>query len=490
MLNRFSDPLPPPKNNALPLYLQVYQSIRALILSGELQSGNRLPSTRHLAASWQVSRATVNEAYRLLIEEGFLITRRGAGTFVSDALISLIEKQKDATGILQLTNWGERAPKRREQESYRWETRPLIDFGFGRSYPHIFPYDIWRQMLGRYLSTDDVMLSRYGSVAGFMPLRQAIAAYVQLHRGVNCEPEQVVIVNGAQQALDLLSRLFIETGDTIIMESPGYVDAYELFQAHGANIVPIPVDQHGLPVDKLPTSAKPKLVFITPSNQFPKGGTMPAQRRLALLAWAEKKNAFIVEDDYDGPLRYQGHPLAAMQGIDPFGRVIYLGTFSKVLFPALRLAYVILPKPLLPSFVRVKRLIDRGSPTLTQAAVADFMLEGHFVRHLSKLRTLYGEVRQRLETAVSQNLGNHVQFVKEPAGLHLMLYLAPHIDEAAFITAAAEAGVRLSAGAPYHFHKPVPPSVLLGFSQLSHDEITEGVAILRTLLVDDQWRKA
>lgn len=217
---------------------------------------------------------------------------------------------------------------------------------------------------------------------------------------------------------------------------------------------------------------------------------MPASRRLALLNWANRHNSYIIEDDYDGPLRYKSHPLSALQSIDPDNRVIYLGTFSKVLFPALRLAYVVVPKPLLKEFIRIKRLIDRGAPTLTQAAVADFMVEGHFVRHLRRLRSLYGAVRNDMVTAVSQQLGDYVSFVEEPAGLHLMLYLNPPLNENDVIIRAAAAGVRLSAGAPFHFHQPVPASILLGFSQLTRDEILEGVSILSEVLAEREVHTA
>lgn len=470
------------KNNAAPLYLQIYQQIRAQILQGNLPPSTKLPSSRQLAAQCGVARETVKEAYQLLIAEGFLQTATGSGTFVTSGLsISSFNKAENhETRPLPLTHWAQRIGSGRANSSYK--TRPLIDFGFGRSYPHLFPYDIWRRLLSRYLSTDDMMLSRYGSVAGFLPLREAIATYVTQHRGVVCQPHQIVVVNGAQQAFDLLARLFIEPNDMVVVESPGYPDAYELFEAHGAYLLPIGVDDKGLPVENLPTDAAPKLLFITPSNQFPRGGAMPAERRLALLAWAKQQNCFIIEDDYDGALRYNGRSLSALQGIDPYEKVIYLGTFSKVLFPALRLAYIVLPEPLVTPFLKAKRIVDRGAPTLTQAAVSDFMTEGHFVRHLRQLRQLYGDLRKELVTVVTTHLGHHVRFSAEPAGLHLMLYLNESIHEAQLVQQLEEAGVHVTAGNPFHFIKPAPPSILLGFSKLSKDEINEGLAEMKKLL--------
>lgn len=472
------------KKNLLPLYLQLYYHIRENILTGRWSPGMRLPSSRQMAHEWQMARETVKEAYELLQAEGFVVTKQGAGTFVSEQLAPLdLQTAVSRSSPLPLTSWGQHfTPSKRKPVPTASGNRPFIDFGFGRSFPHIFPYDIWRRLLGRYLSTDDMMLSQYGSVAGFYPLRQAIAAYVTEHRGVVCDAEQVVVVNGAQQALDLLARLFIEPGSSIILESPGYTDAYELFQAHQADVIPIPVDNHGLPVEKLPENLSPKLLFITPSNQFPRGGAMPAERRLNLLRWAEQRNAFIIEDDYDGALRYNGRPLSALQGIDPYQRVIYLGTFSKVLFPALRLAYVVLPPQLVEPFVKIKQLIDRGAPTLTQAAVADFMLEGHFVRHLRHLRHQYGELRQQMITAVETHLDGLVEFSSEPAGLHLLLYINNKINERKLIKDALKAGVRVSPGAQFHFESSPPPSILLGFSQLSQAEIDQGIRQLGPLI--------
>ena len=473
----------PNKNNAAPLYLQIYLQIRGLILNGTLSSGAKLPSSRALATQCQVARETVKEAYDLLQAEGFVESRKGAGTFVKASLPVRLQPEKDDLAHkLPLTKWAQNTKRLTTPLALPYGQRPFIDFRFGRSFPHIFPYDVWRKMLSRYLSTDDMMLSRYGSVAGFLPLREAIASYITHHRGVICQPEQIVVVNGAQQALDLLGRLFIDPGDSVVMESPGYTDAYELFQAHGATIVPIPVDDQGLPVEKLPDTLLPKLLFVTPSNQFPHGGAMPAERRLKLLEWAQQRNAYIIEDDYDGALRYKGRPLSALQGIDTQGRVIYLGTFSKVLFPALRLAYIVLPEKLLNPFLQAKRIIDRGAPTLTQAAVADFMAEGHFVRHLRQLRQHYSGLRQQFVTAVHHHLGAQVHFSAEPAGLHLMLYLKRTLDEAKIVQLAAKEGVYISPGRPFHFEKPPPPSLLLGFSKINQTEMNNGLRLLQEVL--------
>jgi GntR family transcriptional regulator/MocR family aminotransferase len=458
-------------------YRQVYRRLRDAILSGELSPGARLPASRKLAREVGVARITVVRAYEQLAAEGFVESRVGAGTFVAvDPAAAGLAEAKTAAFNPTLTEWGKQAlslsrPPERAAES----ARPEIDFGFGRSFAELFPYDVWRRLLGRYLSTDDAMLSRYGSAAGFYPLRSAVADYLVRARGVRCTTEEVVIVSGAQQALDILCRLLLAPGEEVLVETPGYRDAFALFRLHRARLVGLPVDNQGLPVDRIPARCRARLAFVTPTHQFPKGGTMPLARRLALLEWAREQGAMVIEDDYDGDLRYGGGSLAALQGLDNDGRVIYLGTFSKVLFPALRLGYLVLPSSLAAPFARAKDLVDRGAPTLTQAAVADFLAEGHFERHLRHLRQLYGQKRATLVQALEANLSGRVRYSPVAAGLHVMLFAEPGVDEARLVREAAARGVRVYAGAPYHLERPAPPSVLLGYSGLGEAEIIEGV---------------
>jgi GntR family transcriptional regulator / MocR family aminotransferase len=470
------------ESSPVPLYRQLYNQLRDRILGSDLEPGSQLPATRTLAGALGVARVTVQQAYDQLAAEGYVRSKRGAGTFVVETLPPVpVEKEPF---VPQLAPWGKRVartavPPARSQRSGSGD---FIDFGFGRSFPHIFPYDVWRRLLGRYLSTDDVMLSRYGSVAGFDPLRVAIASYLRRWRGVRCATEQVVIVNGLQQALDILARLLLQQGDNVLVESPGYTDAFTLLQVHGARLVPLPVDDQGFPVEAIPAEIPARLAFVTPTNQFPRGGAMPLARRLALLQWAEAHHAMVLEDDYDGALRYEGRPLAALQGLDERGHVVYLGSFSKVLFPALRLGYVVLPKPLLGPFVQAKGIVDRGAPTLTQAAVADFMNEGYFDRHLRRLRRVYGRRRRILVDALRTDLPCPVDFSSEPAGLHVSLTLDPGYDEVAVIEAAAAAGAGVYPGATYHLENDPPPSILLGFSGLDEHQLREGVRRLATAL--------
>lgn len=473
-------------NSTTPLYRQIYQQIREQILSGRLLPGSRLPPSRQVAQRYHLARQTVTAALEQLHIEGFISTRTGSGTFVNSQLPDSPPPTAPATPAL--STWGQRLIKqqlsatsdasRRTQQT----TTAEIDFGFGRTFATIFPYDIWRRLLARYLSTDDALLSRYGSAAGFEPLREAVASHVSAMRGVVCTAEQIVIVNGIQQALDILSRLLINEGDELLIETPGYTNAFRMFQAYGAQLQPIAVDDDGFDPAQIPAASQARLVFVTPSNQFPYGGNMPLSRRLALLQWAQSHNALILEDDYDGELRYDGYPLTSLQSLDQDGRVIYLGTFSKVLFPALRLGYVVLPDVLQEPFLQAKQLMDRGAPTLTQAAVADFMAEGHFERHLRRLRQEYGERRRAMSAALQAQLGDLVTYSRDPAGLQILLYLPADCKEQRVIKRAAEYGVAVYAGAPYHLQTPPPPSILLGFTGLSAAEITIGVERLATVI--------
>jgi GntR family transcriptional regulator/MocR family aminotransferase len=461
-----------------PVYRRVYRKLLEAILSGELSPGSRLPASRQLARELGVARVTVVRAFEQLAAEGFVVSRVGAGTFVAAGLDAVRRSQEYEPRAFrpQMTEWATRVViPDRGHERLVDSTRPEIDFGFGRSFAESFPYDVWRRLLGRYLSTDDAMLSRYGSAAGFSPLRQAVADYLGRARGVRCTPEEVVIVSGAQQAIDILSRLLLNPGDEVLVETPGYRDAFALFRLHRALLVGLPVDDQGLPVHRIPDDCRARLAFVTPTHQFPKGGTMPLARRLALLEWARSRGAVVIEDDYDGDLRYGGGSLAALQGLDEDGRVVYLGTFSKVLFPALRLGYLVLPPALAGPFARAKDLVDRGAPTLTQAAVADFLAEGHFERHLRHLRQLYGEKREILSRALDEHLDGRVHYSPVAAGLHVMLFAEPGVDEARLVEEAAARGVRVYAGAPYHLERPAPPSMLLGFSGLDEVDIVEGV---------------
>ncbi len=465
--------------DAPPLQEQLYQLVRAQIVQGQLPGGTQLPPSRALARAYGLARVTVTAAYNQLQAEGYVMARSGAGTFVvpltpTPAVLhpALPRLTPWAQAALRSSADGELGPAGRRLE---------MDFGFGRSASHPFPFAIWRRLLARHLSSDESLLARYGSPAGFYRLRQALADYLARRRGVVCHPDQVVIVNGGQQALDILARLLLQPGDVALVETPGYQEAYELLQVYGAHLHGLPVDDDGLQVNRLPDPSPARLLFVTPAHQFPSGGAMPLARRQTLLEWAGANQVYVVEDDYDSELRYDVRPPAALHSLDRAQRVIYLGTFSKVLFPALRLAYVVLPPALAPAFLAAKRLIDRGSPTLTQAAIADFIVEGHFEKHLRRLRRTIGARRRALAAALEGYLPEG-RYAPTAAGLHIMLYLPETVSEAWVVEQAAAAGVGVYPGAPYHVNRPARPSVLLGFSQIEPEAVEPGVQRLGAIV--------
>lgn len=467
------DPFAVDRHSTVPLSQQVAAALRQQILDGSLLPGVRLPPTRALARQLGIGRSTIVNAYRQLEQEGFVAGQTGSGTYVTT---TAMPADAGVRRPVQLSRWGRRAHTIGQRHTTpRPPSKPTYDFSFGRTFSQTFPYNTWRKLLNRYLSTDDTLLSRYGSAAGFAPLRRALADYVARRRGVHCSVDQIVIVNGIQQAVDIIARLLLDPGDAVLVESPGYTEAYELFTVYGARLHPLPVTANGFDPAALPTAPSARLAFVTPTNQFPRGGSAPLAARITLLDWAAQHNAYVLEDDYDSELYYAGDPPAALRAIDRSERVIYLGTFSKVLFPALRLAYVVLPPPLVSPFLTAKRLIDRGSPTLTQAAIADFLFEGHFDRHMRRLRQLYRTRRAVLLDAMRAHVPELDDYADLPAGLHVMVHLPPQVDEPHLVAACAASGVHVMPGAPYHLAPDPPPSLLLGFSNIDGAQIEDGI---------------
>ena len=321
---------------------------------------------------------------------------------------------------------------------------------------------------------------RYGRALGWLPLREAIAEYVTRTRGVAATFEQVVIVNGSQQALDLVARLLVDPGDRVVVEEPSYLSARQVFLAAGAELVSVPVDEAGLDVSQLPKRGPVRLAYVTPSHQFPLGGVLPLARRLELLQWAGRSGAFVLEDDYDSEFWYSGHPIEAIQGLDTAGRVIYVGTFSKVLFPSLRLGYLIVPPALVSPLAALKFLVDRHAPTFEQEVLASFMADGHFERHVRRARARNAARRSAMLEALVDALGNRVEVSGANAGLHMVAWLrdtpAAQLDDV--IARAADLGVGVYSVAPYYADPPLKAGLLLGYAGLTEREIREGVRVL------------
>ncbi|MHB8574872.1 MAG: MocR-like pyridoxine biosynthesis transcription factor PdxR [Dehalococcoidia bacterium] len=379
------------------LHRQLYETVRRAILTGTLAPGARLPSTRACAADLGISRSTAVQAFDQLLAEGYIEGRMGAGTFVyhdlpDAALLTAAVDRRPAAGSAT-SNWRALSEHGRLLEgigaaSYPASRLDLPPRPFRPMTPALdaFPAAVWARIAGRRLRTLSVELLGIGCAAGYLPLRIAIAAYLTAARGAHCDPDQVLIVGGAMQALDLAGRVLLDPGDKVWIEDPGYMGAAAALQGAGARLIPVPVDGEGLDVAAgVARAAHARLAYVTPSAQFPLGVTMSLGRRLALLEWAERANGWIVEDDYDSEYRFSGRPLAAMQGLDQVDRVIYVGTFSKVLFPGLRLGYLVLPADLVAPFVIARDLSGRLSPLLEQAIRADFITGGHFMRHIRRL---------------------------------------------------------------------------------------------------------
>jgi GntR family transcriptional regulator/MocR family aminotransferase len=471
-----------------PLYQQLYHALRQAILGGQLSPGTQLPPTRVLATELAVSRTTVITAFEQLFAEGYLEARVGSGTFVTSTLPEEILHVHIQQAPLQNT---EKLPglSRRSQRmlhspsNARFQAPPSRAFQPGLPALDEIPFDVWSRLAARrYLHPPSELLA-YGDPAGYPPLREAIAHYLTTSRAVCCQPEQVLIVSGTQQAIDVTTRTLLDEDDVAWVEDPGYPRVHEIFQEAGIRVVPVPLDSDGLniSVGKL-LSEKAHMVYVTPSHQYPTGITMSLARRLELLDWAHRVGAWILEDDYDSEFRYRGRPLASLQGLDTHGQVIYAGTFSKVLFPALRLGYLVLPLALVKPFIAMRALSGRHSPTLEQAIVADFITEGHFLRHIRRMRLLYAHRQQILIEAVQQELKGAIELEEHEAGMHLIGWLPQNLDDRLVSQMAAQQGIDVQSLSSYSKQKPERPGLLLGYAGVNDQEIREGIKILASVL--------
>lgn len=480
------------KTISSPLHQQLYEELRQAILTGKLCPGEKLPSTRTLAQSLGVSRGTVKLGYEQLLNEGYLESALGSGTFVchqiSDQSLPTLPSQSSCPGNLKTVGLSQYAQNFATRSlPQRSLSKPEIDFCYWQPAFDHFPLQTWRQITNRHLQSSD-LLDYSSDPLGYKDLREAIAHYLVRSRAVRCDAEQVMLVNGTQQALDLIARLFIDPGDRVVMEDPGYLSARRVFQSQGAEMLPISVDSSGLRVEHLQSISNPvKLIYTTPSHQFPTGAILSLPRRLELIAWAQQRGTLIIEDDYDSEYRYGEKPLPAMQGLDQNYSVVYIGTFSKVLFPGLRMGYIVVPPGLVKTFAQVKRLIDRHSPLLEQYVLADFINEGHFDRHLRRMRTLYHQRWQTLINALEKELGEQVTILGNAAGIHLMVQLHTGLGDDEVIIRAAQIGVGLMSAASFYFTKKSRRGqFLLGYANLEKEQIQEGVCRLAQVLVTSQ----
>ncbi|MCW8132747.1 MAG: PLP-dependent aminotransferase family protein [Planctomycetota bacterium] len=478
----------PADSSTEPLHRQLYTRLREDILARRLAPGSKLPSTRALAQDLRLSRNTVLGAYDQLLAEGYLECRQGSGTYVAQALPE--GPVKTTAGLPKKS----RAPRHVSKRGRLLARTPLMaphEIPPGAPDPISFRPGVpavdaallkeWKRA-SRRLDRLPGRLLGYGPPEGHETLRRAVAAYLATARGVRCSYEQVLIVNGSQQALDLASRVLLDPGDPAAVEEPGYLGAKGAYAAAGAKIVPVPIDEAGIALDRMPKGARPRVVYVTPSFQYPLGVTMPLPRRLALLDWASRTGAWILEDDYDSEYRYAGRPIEALQGLDEDGRVIYMGTFSKTVFPGLRLAFVVVPPDLIEPFAGARRLCDHHSPAFEQAVLAQFLEDGRFVRHLKRMRAMYRRRQEALIAAVRERLGGLVEIRPADAGMHVLAWLPPGWDDVRAATHAARAGIETLALSRFCLRKPARGALLLGYTALEEPRMREGVRRLAAAL--------
>lgn len=470
----------------LPLYQQLASQLRRAIIQGDLAPGRRLPGGRELASTYGIARNTVTQAYTQLVSEGYLEGRERAGYFVSrdlpDASMQSAAQMTCRAAHPQLPRLSQMAM--RAASMALPEAGDPLPFDFSqRTASDRFPLAEWRSELQRVLSAPSHALLEYGEPAGYWPLRETIAAYAARSRGVVCTPEQVIITSGSRQGCDLVLRTLLEPGDAVALEEPGYPNGRKALLAAGVRVLPVPVDERGLQVERLEGIPDVRLVYVTPSNQYPTGVTLELPRRLALLDWARRTGAWVVEDDYDGDFRYTGRPLPSLQGLGG-GQVIYMGTFAKSLAPGLRLGYLVVPTPLIEPFAKMKWLTDRQTASLSQAMLANLISGGGLERHLRRARKAFAHQRDALLAAFARHLPA-ANWRRPDAGMHVEVQL-PGIhglqEEEALVAAARSAGIGLQSARLCYTQVPWPGTFLFWFSHLPPERLEEGIQRLARVL--------
>lgn len=454
-----------------------------MILRGEWSPGKKVPSSRELADLLKISRTTATSAYSQLLSEGYLESVAGSGTYVSKELPErLLFTSTAGDDTLRDENHGAGDCFSRfghylnSQASYESE-RPLMAAG-SVAYDEV-PLKKWRKLLMKHSENISKGMLEYSDDSrGFKPLREVLVDYLRRSRGVKCSVDQVLIVNGSQQALDLVSRVHLDDDDSVIVEDPCYFGAHRTFSAYGARLVPLSVDEQGLCVEQLETmqSERSRLIYVTPSHQFPTGTVLPLSRRLKLIEWAFANNSLIVEDDYDSEFRYGGLPIPALQGLDRQGVTVYTGTFSKLIFPSLRLGYMVVPDYLTHAYRWAKRLSDHHSPVLEQLALADFIADGSLDHHIRRMRTFYDRKRQKLIQAIQEHLAERAFVVGDNAGMHLTVKFQLDCPQDQIVDLGTECGVPFRSTRPNYLSRSWPKGeFVLGYANLSDEELKRGI---------------
>ncbi|TVX85261.1 PLP-dependent aminotransferase family protein [Paenibacillus agilis] len=460
------------RSSGTPLYRQIYESYRTKILKGELQSGERIPSTRELSTQLQVSRNIIVEAYEQLFAEGYIVGRHGSGTFVAEGTYLETRHHNQMLSMLD--------PEPTIRLSS--EQHDMVDFRPGIPALALFPRKIWMQLAQQECTHAPDEAWGYGKPEGLLKLRSILARYLLRTRGVVCHPEQLIITTGATQSISLITKLLLTPTSDVILEDPITHEIHTIFTQPGARLCPVPVDQQGMITHALPLHTRPGFVYVTPSHQYPLGGVLPIQRRVQLINFARTTDCYIVEDDYDSEFRYESAPISSLQGLDP-DRVIYIGTFSKILSPALRIGYLILPQTLIERGRNLKWLTDLHTPTWEQMILARFIEEGHLERHIAKMKKIYRKRRNHLIDSLTEKFGEQVTVLGHSTGLHLIAEFADILFTTQLLERLEQCGVKVypveihAIEKGKHLHR-----IILGYGNLSEEQIETGVQRLALIL--------
>lgn len=464
-----------------PLNDQVYEAIRGAILDGRLKANMKLPSSRTLAEMMLVSRNTILSGIERLMDEGYLITKAGSGTYVC-AFVP--EKKINCHAPIQQVIQQQNAPKLSEAlqslmprwQKYHGAAQQNRMFSVGVGCVDLFPQQIWGRILGRVWRHSQAELAKYSDVQGYQPLREALAQYMRSTRGLNCNADQIMIVNGTQQAINLTSRALLNSGDGILIDDPGYDGALGAFQSYGLQTHGIASDEEGMLIPELIQHKEGiRLVYTAPSHQFPLGGTLSLERRLMLLDWAKQKEAWIFEDDYNGEFRYHSRALQALQGLDQAGRVIYSGTFSKMFYPGFRLAFLVLPQALIEPFKVIKHYADSCNSYLEQAALAAFIQEGEYAKYVRKARKACLERQQALVNAIEQYLPHVLTIQPSDSGIHAVAWLKDGWDIQQIMAISQSLGLGVQPLYRYSMKPLKKHALLLGYAAHQPHEIAEQI---------------
>src|SRR5271163_580396 len=470
-----------------PLHRQIYDAFRTMIVERSLRSGQQIPSTRRLASELGISRIPILTAYAQLMAEGYFETCVGSGTFVCRTLPDQYLHTARRDPQTNDERRGSRLVARRVShlstvENLPW-VRRLGAFSVGQTAYDEFPFRIWSNLVRTHIRNTDASAMHYGESLGYQALRDAICSYLSTTRAVRCDPQQVMIVAGSQQALEISARVLLNPGDPVWVENPGYWLTRRVLNLAGCKVVPVPVDSEGLDVAAgISLSPKARVAYVAPSHQYPLGATMSASRRLRLLEWAQRSGSWIIEDDYDSEYRYHSMPIATLQGLDRNSRVIYIGTFSKVLFPSLRTGYMVIPPDLVDRFRLVRQTMDITHPYFYQAVLADFIGQGHFARHLRRLRLVYAERRTALVNSILGEFDSRLEVLGAQAGLHLVVALPKGLRDQEIAQRAAQNNLWLFPLSPTYLSKPTRQGLILGFGGTKASEIPGAVRTLKNVI--------